>query len=30
MQLKYYSLTLLTILVIFFTACQDDKYSLQL
>jgi len=28
MQLKYYSLTLLTILVIFFTACQDDKYSL--
>lgn len=28
MQLKYYSLTLLTILVIFFTACQDEKYSL--
>ncbi len=28
MQLKYYSLTLLTFMVIFFTACQDDKYSL--
>jgi hypothetical protein len=28
MQLKHYSLTLLTILVIFFTACQEDKYSL--
>lgn len=28
MQLKYYSLTLLTILVIFFTACQDKEYSL--
>jgi hypothetical protein len=28
MQLKYYSLTLLTILVIFFTACQDEEYSL--
>jgi len=28
MQLKYYSLTFLTLLVVFFTACQDDKYSL--
>lgn len=28
MQLKYYSLTLLTSLVIFFTACKEDKYSL--
>jgi hypothetical protein len=28
MQLKYYSLTLLTILVVFFTACQEDKYSI--
>ncbi len=28
MQLKYYSLTLLTFLVVFFTACQDEEYSL--
>lgn len=28
MQLKHYSLTLLTILVVFFTACQDEEYSL--
>lgn len=28
MQLKHYSLILLTILVVFFTACQDDEYSL--
>ena len=28
MQLKYYSLTFLTLLAVFFTACQDDKYSL--
>lgn len=28
MQLKYYSLLLLTFAVIFFTACQDEEYSL--
>ncbi len=28
MQLKYYSLTILTILVILFTSCQDEEYSL--
>jgi hypothetical protein len=28
MQLKYYSLIFLTILVVFFTSCQDDEYSL--
>lgn len=28
MQLKYYSLTLLTILALFFTACQDEEYAL--
>lgn len=28
MQLKHYSLTLLTLLVVFFTACQDEEYSL--
>jgi hypothetical protein len=28
MQLRYYSLTILTFLVIFFTACQDEEYSL--
>ena len=27
MQLKYYSLTLLTLLVIFFTACQEEEYT---
>lgn len=28
MQLKHYSLTLLTILALFFTACQEEEYSL--
>lgn len=28
MQLKYYKLTILAFLVIFFTACQDEEYSL--
>ncbi len=28
MQLKHYSLALLTILVVFFTACQDEEYAL--
>jgi len=28
MQLKHYSLTLLTILALFFTACQDEEYAL--
>ena len=28
MQLKYYSLTLLTLLVVSFMACQDEEYSL--
>lgn len=28
MQLKHYSLLLLTFLVVFFTACQDEEYAL--
>ena len=28
MQLKHYSLTLLTLLALFFTACQDEEYAL--
>ena len=28
MQLKHYSLMLLTLLVVFFTACQEEEYSL--
>ncbi|MBC8005687.1 MAG: DUF4466 family protein [Verrucomicrobia bacterium] len=28
MKFKYYSLTILTFLVIFFTACQEEEYSL--
>lgn len=28
MQLKHYSLMLLTLLVVSFTACQEDEYSL--